>query len=106
MQIVLLHCYYSSYRHVAANETEMVMKEKLDGEQSLFKLNVPLQFNSNDFMNFFTDKIDRIRNTITNIGSSKSCNTVSFIAVKKIPYAPLVLTSLLSRYNPSHSIRS
>ncbi len=25
--------------------------------------NIPSQFNSNDFMNFFTDKIDNIRNT-------------------------------------------
>ncbi len=28
-------------------------------------LNIPSQFNSNDFMNFFTEKIDNIRNTIT-----------------------------------------
>ncbi len=32
-------------------------------------LNIPSQFNSNDFMNFFTDKIDNIRNTITNVDS-------------------------------------
>ncbi len=28
-------------------------------------LNIPSQFNSNDFMNFFTEKNDNIRNTIT-----------------------------------------
>ncbi len=41
------------------------------------------QFNSNDFMNFFTDKIDNIRNTITNVDSTASSISASFIAPKE-----------------------
>ncbi len=40
-------------------------------------------FNSNDFMNFFTDKIDNIRNTITNVDSTASSTSASFIAPKE-----------------------
>ncbi len=36
---------------------------KLTNNQTSPDLNIPSQFNSNDFMNFFTDKIDNIRNT-------------------------------------------
>ncbi len=46
-------------------------------------LNIPSQFNSNDFMNFFTDKIDNIRNTITNVDSTASSTPASFIAPKE-----------------------
>ncbi len=46
-------------------------------------LNIPSQFNSNDFMNFFTDKIDNIRNTITNVNSTASTTSASFIAPKE-----------------------
>ncbi len=46
-------------------------------------LNIPSQFNSNDFMNFFTDKIDNIRNTITNVDSTVSSTSASFIAPKE-----------------------
>ncbi len=35
-------------------------------------------------MNFFTDKIDNIRNTITNVDSTASSTSVSFIAPKEI----------------------
>ncbi len=42
-------------------------------------LNIPSQFNSNDFMNFFTEKID-IKNTITNADSTVSSTSASFIA--------------------------
>ncbi len=45
--------------------------------------NIPSQFNSNDFMNFFTEKIDNIRNTITNVDSTASSNSASFIAPKE-----------------------
>ncbi len=38
---------------------------RLTNNQTPPNLNIPSQFNSNDFMNFFTDKIDNIRNTIT-----------------------------------------
>ncbi len=41
---------------------------RLTNNQTSPDLNIPSQFNSNDFMNFFTDKIDNIRNTITNVG--------------------------------------
>ncbi len=34
-------------------------------------------------MNFFTDKIDNIRNTITNVGSTASSTSASFIAPKE-----------------------
>ncbi len=44
---------------------------------------IPSQFNSNDFMNFFTDKIDNIRNTITNVDSTASSTSASFIAPKE-----------------------
>ncbi len=40
---------------------------RLTNNQTSPDLNIPSQFNSNDFMNFFTDKIDNIRNTITNV---------------------------------------
>ncbi len=56
---------------------------RLTNNQTSPKLNIPSQFNSNDFMNFFTHKIDSIRNTITNIVSTSSCNTVSFVAPKE-----------------------
>ncbi len=46
-------------------------------------LNIPSQFNSNDFMNFFTYKTDNIRNTITNVDSTASSTTASFIAPKE-----------------------
>ncbi len=46
-------------------------------------LNIPSQFNSNDFMNFFTDKIDNIGNTITNVDSTASSTSASFIAPKE-----------------------
>ncbi len=46
-------------------------------------LNIPSQFNSNDFMTFFTDKIDNIRNTITNVDSTASSTSASFIAPKE-----------------------
>ncbi len=42
---------------------------RLTNNQTSPDLNIPSQFNSNDFMNFFTDKIDNIRNTITNVDS-------------------------------------
>ncbi len=34
-------------------------------------------------MNFLTDKIDSIRNTITNVESAVSCNSASFITPKE-----------------------
>ncbi len=44
-------------------------------------LNIPSQFNSNEFMNFFTEKIDNISNTITD--STASSTSASFIAPKE-----------------------
>ncbi len=46
-------------------------------------LNIPSQFNSNDFMNLFTYKIYNIRNTITNVDSTASSTSASFIAPKE-----------------------
>ncbi len=51
---------------------------RLTNKQMSPDLNIPSQFNSNDIMNFFTGKIDNIRNTITNVDS-----TASFIAPKE-----------------------
>ncbi len=56
---------------------------RLTNKQMSPDLNIPSQFNSNDFMNFFTDKIDNIRNTITNVDSTASCTSASFIAPKE-----------------------
>ncbi len=53
---------------------------RLTNKQMSPCLYIPSQFNSNDFMKFFTDKIDNIRNTITNTASSTSA---SFIAPKE-----------------------
>ncbi len=57
---------------------------RLTNKQMSPYLNIPSQFNSNDFMNFFTDKIDNIRNTITNVDSTASSTSASFIAPKEI----------------------
>ncbi len=56
---------------------------RLTNNQTSPDLNIPSQFNSNDFMNFFTDKIDNIRNTITNVDSTVSRNSASFTAPKE-----------------------
>ncbi len=56
---------------------------RLTKKQTSPNLNIPSQFNSNDFMNFFTDKTDNIRNTITNVGSTASSTSASFIAPKE-----------------------
>ncbi len=74
----------SSYRHALKTARTEYIRKLIDNHQNnprfLFStvarltnkqmspdLNIPSQFNSNDFMNFFTDKIDNIRNTITNV---------------------------------------
>ncbi len=56
---------------------------RLTNKQMSPDLNIPSQFNSNDFMNFFTDKIDNIRNTITNVDPTASSTSASFIAPKE-----------------------
>ncbi len=56
---------------------------RLTNKQMSSDLNIPSQFNSNDFMNFFSDKIDNIRNTITNVDSTVSNTSASFIAFKE-----------------------
>ncbi len=56
---------------------------RLTNKQMSPDLNIPSQFNSNAFMNFFTDKIDIIRNTITNVDSTVSSTSASFIAPKE-----------------------
>ncbi len=57
---------------------------RLTNNQTSPDLNIPSQFNSNDFMNFFTDKIDNIRNTTTNVDSTASSTSASFTAPKEI----------------------
>ncbi len=52
---------------------------RLTNKQMSPDLNIPSQFNSNDFMNFFTDNI---RNTITNVDYTASSSSASFIAPK------------------------
>ncbi len=56
---------------------------RLTNKQMSPDLNIPSQFDSNDFMNFFSDKIDNIRNTITNVNSTASSTSASFIAPKE-----------------------
>ncbi len=56
---------------------------RLTNKQMSPDLNIPSQFNSNDFMNFFTEKIDNIRHTITNVDSTASSTSASFIAPKE-----------------------
>ncbi len=80
----------SSYRHaLKAARTEHIRKHlfstvaRLTNNQTSPDLNIPSQFNSNDFMNFFTDKIDNIRNTITNVDSTASSTSASFTAPKE-----------------------
>ncbi len=50
---------------------------RLTNKQMSPDLNITSQFNSNNFMNFFTDKIYNIRNTITNVDSTASSTGVS-----------------------------
>ena len=42
---------------------------RLTNKQTLPEQDIPLQCSSNDFMNFFTEKIESIRNTIVNVQS-------------------------------------
>ncbi len=59
---------------------------RLTNKQMSLDLNIPPQSNSNDFMICFTDKIDNIRNTITNVDSTAFSTSASFIAPKeKLP---------------------
>uniref|UniRef100_A0A9J7ZN32 Reverse transcriptase domain-containing protein n=1 Tax=Cyprinus carpio carpio TaxID=630221 RepID=A0A9J7ZN32_CYPCA len=55
---------------------------RLTNNQTPPDLNIPSQLNSNDFMNFFSDKIDNIRNTITYVDSTASNTLVLSIAPK------------------------
>ncbi len=56
---------------------------RLTNKQMSPDLNVPSQFNSNDFMNLFTENIDNFRNTITNVDSIPFSASASFIAPKE-----------------------
>ncbi len=56
---------------------------RLTNNQTSPDVNIPSQFNNNTFMNFFTDKIDNIRNTPTNVDSIASSTSASFIAPKE-----------------------
>ncbi len=95
------HAPVSSYRQaLKAARTEQIRKlidnhqnnprflfstvARLTNKQMSPDLNIPSQFNSNDFMNLFTDKIDNIRNTITNVDSTASSTSASFITPKEI----------------------
>ncbi len=56
---------------------------RLTNKQMSPDLNIPSQFNSNDFMNCFTEKINNIRNTITNVDFIAPSTLASFIAPKE-----------------------
>ncbi len=56
---------------------------RLTNEQMSPNLNIPSKFNSNNFINFFTEKMDNIRNTITNVDSTASNTPDSFNAPKE-----------------------
>ena len=54
---------------------------RLTNKQASPEQNIPLQCSSNDFMNFFTEKIENIRNTIVNVQSFMvSYDSASIIA--------------------------
>ncbi len=53
---------------------------RLTNKQMSPDLNIPSQFNMNDFMNFITDKINNIRNTITNVDSHTVKKKKKFLA--------------------------
>ncbi len=72
---------------------------RLTNKQMSPDQNIPSQFNSNDFMNFFTDKIDSIRNTITNVDSTASVPT-SFKKSVIIPVPKNSKPSCLNDYRP------
>ncbi len=55
---------------------------RLTNNQTSPDLNIPSQFNSNDFMNLFTDKIDNIRNTFFFFRKSCVCSIVLLLAKK------------------------
>ncbi len=55
---------------------------RLTNTQMSPDLNIRSQFNSNDFMNLFSEKIDNIRNTITNVDYTASSTSASFITTK------------------------
>ncbi len=65
------------------NNPRFLSVARLTNNQTSPYLNIPSQFNSNDIMNFFTDKIGNIRNTITNVDSAASSTSASFIAPKE-----------------------
>ncbi len=90
----------SSYRHALKAARAEHIRKLIDNNQNnprfLFStvarltnnqmspyINIPSQFNSNDFINVFTNKIDNIRNTITNVDSTASSTSASFIAPKE-----------------------
>ncbi len=56
---------------------------RLTNKQMSPDLNIPSQFNSNECINLFTEKIDNIRNTITNVDFTASSILASFIAPKE-----------------------
>ncbi len=56
---------------------------RLTNKQMSPDLNIPSQFNSNECINLFTEKIDNIRNTITNVDFTASSTLASFIAPKE-----------------------
>ncbi len=71
---------------------------RLTNNQTPPDLNIPSQFNSNYFMNFFTDKIDNIRNTITHVDPTASSTSASFIAPKeKLQYFTTIVQEELNK---------
>ncbi len=70
---------------------------RLTNKQMSPDLNIPSQFNSNEFMNFFTEKIDNIRNTITNRDSRASSTSVVAL------YCHLVTSTSEISHQPAHT---
>ncbi len=70
---------------------------RLTNKQMSPDLNIPSQCNSNDFKNFFTDKIT------SSVQFSYKIFLLTYKALNGL--APVYLTNLLLRYNPTHSLR-
>ena len=64
---------------------------RLTNKQTSPEQNIPLQFSSNDFMNFFTEKIENIRTTIVNVQSSIAPYNSASIITRKNNYSALQL---------------
>uniref|UniRef100_A0A669FAZ4 Reverse transcriptase domain-containing protein n=1 Tax=Oreochromis niloticus TaxID=8128 RepID=A0A669FAZ4_ORENI len=98
--------YYSSLIEENKNNPRFLFSTvaRLTKSQSSTEPTIPLTLTSNDFMNFFTNKIFIIREKITNNHPTDvilSTATFSTINVKLDSFSPIDLSELTSIINPS-----